>query len=80
MEKEVVIDLEQDVDGVYKPTTVRRVRKKKEVDNEQDTEVMDFVPQELRNSKEPPVEELLRGFDAGMRIFNRLARAMREGK
>jgi len=76
-ESETIIDLEQDSDGVYKPKTVRRVKRKKDII---ESEIVDIVPTELRQSPDNQVGELIRGFDVGMQIFNRLSKAIREGK
>jgi hypothetical protein len=75
MAENEIIDLEQGPDGVYKPATVRKVRKKKESED-----IVDIVPSELRQSPDNKVTELIRGFDVGMQIFNRLSKAIREGK
>jgi len=62
---EKIIDLEQDADGVYKPKTVRHIRKSTQ-------EVVDIVPIEARQSKNPKVQEFLEGWDMGMSIINHL--------
>lgn len=79
MAENEIIDLEPGPDGVYKPVRTRRVKKKKE--EVKDEEILkDLVPIELRQSHDNKVAELIRGFDVGMQIFNRLSKAIREGK
>lgn len=78
MEKfDKIIELEPDADGVFKPVATRKVKK---VEHEQPTSDVDLVPNVMRDSPNPQIGELIRGFDVGMQIFNRLAKAMREGK
>jgi hypothetical protein len=79
MEKlETIIELEQDADGVFKPVAVRKVNKTE--CSPLSTKDIDLVPVAIRDSPNPQVVEIIRGFDAGMQIFNRIAKAMREGK
>lgn len=81
MEKlKTIIELEPDADGVFKPAAVRKVKKAECRESPMEDVDVDLVPAVIRDSPNPKVGELLRGFDVGMTIFNRIAKAMREGR